>query len=537
MKKLILLATFTLFVFTTEAQSIKNISNNTASKEKKSVSTKILGNIENNIYVALTNYVSVNAIDFTDQQPEKLKITSYNKESLKVGRTKAIKGFGKKTTNPLLQNAKVSDVFIKNNKIYVVWTSDNSSESQLILQILDKDLNEVQIPKAIYKLSNQGKTYARAKLFLLLSPDGKKIIVGGEENARKKENIKLQYKVLDAGMKVLNTAQAELPYSLRSNTNNLSAEYKTDDNGVLYFHTGVKTIDKEDAYIIGKIDPKDSEFNFKVVAFEKIDLKDFDYQIMDEYLYAFGTYPEGLCTFKLDKSSFEIIEDVVFNKFDVNNIVYTDYIMTNKAKSKGSVEEYTMQQLAKNNLSISNSYLLPGNEILLVLSNLYYYDVCDKSSCRPFTNNSGIHFLKLGADGKIEWISCTAHNITYPGYINLKQPLVIQDNSFYCIPFGSETFYAINEKTGIITQTLFKEKYDYEISNVVDNQFYYVGLNKRIGTRAWITSGAFAVATGVSVVLLQSYIPLLPGVGGVYFTLRSGQKKHDVYFGKYNFTK
>ncbi|MEI6347910.1 MAG: hypothetical protein WCP69_08190 [Bacteroidota bacterium] len=549
MKKQIITAFFIFITGILVAQEVKYVGTSVPVKEHKIVKSSIIGNIDEYVYITTTN-----------KKNYQLKLSMYNKETTVLNKTVAVRSFGKKDNNPIIKHAFLKDILIKNKKIYVVWAIENWEESQLILQIFDKELTEILKPKVIYQLANKDRSFYNSHVFYLMSPDGNMLIAGGEESALKGENIKLQYKLYSSELEVKNTIQAELPYSIAVKTSDISSEYKMSNQGFLFFNVSVTATNNEKTgdikgQLIGNINSDNSEVKFHVFSFENKQIYNFNYEVLENQLFVFGTYSSkqnliskktstkekdnyGIFSTKVDLKSFAIIDEIHFNQFDQEKVVYSDYKLSKKGKQLTTKEEVAIL-LMKGNLVISDYLLTSDNGMLMTLNNQIQINDCTGRSCVYYTNIYGINYVKLDSKGDINWISSTQINAQYPGLSNCKEKLIKKNDKYYTIISGlnkEATIITVEEKTGFITKKYIKKEINEEIVKAVDNQFFVVGLKKRLSAFAIASISGFVLSTAIAAFTLANpfYTVLVIVPAGFYYNFFSSfMPVHNVYFGKY----
>ncbi len=544
MKKLLISLVVLLLLANVGAQNIKYVNTPVPFKEKGMVSANIVGGIEDNIYVTSTKV----------RGGKSLRISSYNKETSTMIKTVPLKGFGKSMDNSLLNGATFSEICVKNDQLYVVWERRDGDAFQIILQILDKDLIEVQKPKVIYQLSDGRSRYS--SLFFFISPNGNKIIAGGEESLLKTDNVKVQYKLMDKDLEVLNTVQTELPYSLKRSTDGSSSEYKMDDDGFLYFMVNVnlnnesRESKKEKGSIVGSINPETSDVKTKVFSFSNKIISNSSFELIEDHLFVVGTFStkynklnrnaetnNGVFTAKIDKQSFENIGNPIFNELDETKVAFSDYNMSDSKKRKYSKGEYAVKQMVDFEFLVTDYKKTEDNGLIITINSQVYTTLCsNKGGCSYFTDLWGVNYIKMNAAGEIDWISCTAQRMTYNGWVVPKNKLAYKDGNYHTVVrsrYYKNTSYLIDDKTGMVKMTQIKNKFKEEKSEAVNDQLYFVGLQRKLSS-----TGIGFLATGVALIPISLIVssPLMVvgvGVGVVAATLSIYMRRHNVDFGRY----
>lgn len=548
MKKLITLASVLLIMGGVFAQNVKYINSSSPIKEKTVVETNVLGAIEDNVYIYTTDYAR-----------KAMRLSIYNKENTELKKTLPVVGFGAKKIYKILNLARLKKVLLKNDLLYVVWEIKNAKESTLFLQIFDKDFQELQQPRSVYRLTNKSKAVHKSELFFLMSPSGTKIVVGGEESSVKSENVKLQYKVMDMNQEVLNTVQAELPYSLSRKGSGVTSDYQVDNSGILFFDTDVNFVDEDDkrarpvkTHLFGNINPETSEVKSKSISFENKDIQNFSYELFDDHVFVFGTFStkynkknkkaeinHGIYSLKIDKKSFEALGDIQFDELDETKVAYSNFVMSSSKKKKYTKEEYSLNQMTNFGLIITDFKKTDDNGIIMSLNSQLFRTVCSNKGggCRYYTDLFGVSFIKLNAAGEIEWISCTEQKITYSGFVVPQNKLAKNGNNYHSVVHTRPklmTSYFIDNTTGMIKETTLKNKFKDEKAEVINDEMYFVGRNWKLSTSGWAGMGFSALMIPASLVALPAEfvaVGVLGAIGVAYISYSF--KRNDVYFGKY----
>lgn len=535
LKKIILISLFLLIIRGVQSQKV-NIEKKPV-KENFLVTSKIIGSIDSSIYVATSVRIAENS----------LRLSVYNKETTDFIKTIIVKKYGDKKT--ILKNAKFDQAYIKNNLIYLVWIVENKKESRIILQVYDRDLSEIQSPKIIYEFINPSQSYTIAHPFILISPDGSKIIAGGEEPSDKGNNIKLQYKLMNKQLEVINSTQVELPFSIIFKPNKTSSKYKMDNQGFLFLNTAVVFYElkiEKKGQLIGSINPENSELKYHVFTYENKELTNLHYEIRDEKLFVYGVYKEntnsdnkrknkdnlkqGIYSITLDKQLLTIIGEDHFEIIQAENIVYSDLQMDEYSKSKSTSEAYALNHINSRDLAVTECHRTSDDCNILVLNNQTYLSDGTVTS----TTIEEIYYVKLMDNGKIKWVSCTEQKSTFFYFVDFKNSMIKKEDSYYSVrPYDKmNIIYKINETTGFISKSKSKKEYLEEVIKPIDNEIYYVGLkHSRYTKNAFIGLGISAVGLTISAIVFPYIIPVFVITGYV----STAFKGSNVYFGKFDF--
>jgi len=544
MKKITLTLLLVGLIICSKSQVVSIIENKNYVKEQIKVENQIIGKIDSNIYVA--TYISPSTNKYTG-----LRLTMYDKDNVNIVKTIGIDKF-QKAKNKMLRKAVFVEAIIKNDKIYCVWVI-HKNESKLIMQVFDKELKQIVEPTILYELEKKSLFAAKPRMFVKISEDGSKIVAGGEESTSRKENMKIQYKLLNSELEQINSVKIDLPFELdyRFSSKNLyystTLQYQLDNNGILYYHTKVYSgkVD-ENAIVFGKINPENSENNFQTISFKNKLFDDFKYEFIDNNISIYGTYSVidekktikkyGIFTSKLDKNTFEQIEEPIFNMLEPEKISYTEC----KASGRKLKEEIAIEKISENGLYITDKVVC-NDGIILTLSSILYLSVCNNGGCQYSTNHYGTSFIKLNNEGKIHWISNTIQDVSYEEYIKLKYKLFKEGNELRTVIKSSKkenTSYLIDEKTGLISKYKFKSKFKKESNNICGNELFYIGTKNPFAKTGIIIGLSIAgLTTGIAYLVSGTASLVYYAIGGSLVGLGAAHiiRGTNVYFGKYEF--
>jgi len=530
MKKFVLFLCLSSLMFVSaEAQTLKDISNEEPLKEKMLISPIIIGDIGNETYIASTN------TKFSpDTKLKDLRLSKYDKESLKITKTVAIKGFQSKSEEGLLKNAIYETTILNQESIYVFWHKSESRSNKFILQVFDKDLNEIQKPKIIYELPEKSNLYTQSQFFALFSPDGTKIIIGGEEQPVENENLKMQYKVFDSNFEVLYSNRTTLPFKVNylSTPTKIACEYLMNNKGDLFFNSDIVINDgsktKKSGLLFGAVNSETGELNYKNISLGNKKTTSIICLTDNDTLTFYGT-----CVSQLNgKNKYEIFSlrtdvkylepqgEVAFSNIDFDKIKYTDF---KKAKGLQTIQERAGNLMTSKGLIIS-SFIQTADEGIIFTLQSNLVDPWESPENQKYMSRepTGIHFLKLNKSNEIEWISSTSNQLQHNNKIEkdgAEHYTVLQKNLY-----EDYQIFKFDEQKGIRDPKIIKNDYDGLLLHQVDGDLYYLKLKSKI------KSGA-KVGKIISIVFTPVLIGIIPLV------IFAMQKRHYVYFGKFEFVK
>lgn len=526
MKRITLFLCFSiLMLVSTEAQTLKEICNQEPLKENSIIRPIFIGDIGGDTYFASTNEKAS-----PDSKQKDLKLSKYNRETLKINKTVAIKGFKAANESELLKNAIFDTTSIHNGSIYIFWHKNESGFNKCIIQVYDKDLNEIQKPKLIFELPEKSSLYTQSQFFSIFSSDGTKIIIGGEEQPVENENLKMQYKVFDSNFEVLYSKRITLPFKVdyTSNPKTTACTYAMNDEGDLFFKSDILINDgsktKKSGLLIGSVNSETGEFNYKNVALGNKKVTSVICQTGNDTLYFYGTCVSLLngknryeiFSFHTDAKYLEPQGEIAFSSIDFDKIIYTDF---KKAKGLQTVQERAGNLMTSSGLVISN-FIHTADEGMIFTLQSNIVDPWKAAEDQQYITRepTGIHFLKLSQNNEIEWISSTKNQVQYNNMIekNGDKNYTILRNDLN----GDYLIYNIDQQKGISDPQIIKNNYDGLLLHQVDGALYYLKLKSKI------KSGA-KVGKIISIVFTPVLIGIIPLI------IFAQQKRHFVYFGKF----
>jgi len=479
-------------------------------KENVFTCSDVIGELGNNLLLA-----NMSPGDYSPEAAKmefsRLELALYDKTSFNLVKRLPLKWALGKSMHQSLKMANCKNVFILNNQVYVIWQSYASKRLSLLVQILDANLREVKAPVTCYEFPVDFFTFNAASLFGKLSSGNRVIVLGGEESADKKENVRIQYKVYDEQMKVLQTVQAELPFYKKSRNSGSAASYLPDDNGDLYYVTHVVNKSKEKAFLVGKISAETSASGEIYIPTDKVKIYDLRIIHSGPILKGFALTSKGLATFSIDKQNFSLLGEILTSELDYARVKFTDY---NPTFSKRNVDEYTIKRILNDNLRISNIRELPGGRFIMTANNMQYYQVCNRGGCTPYTSMDGQHYIMVAADGSLDWISCTKQKFNKRTFYRSDNEVAVYGNTMYTSTFGSQVLHSVDLETGKVTIRPVDKKYKYRIIDVENDHLYYTEYRSRKSAVAYaLTAGALGAGVAAAA-LTGEYFIIAGGVLG-----------------------
>jgi hypothetical protein len=496
MKKIILGIVSLLFsINLSVSQNVSLVSLPQKNKIKTATKINMIGTIDESIYFHIENKLNT-----------KTKFYKFNKENTRLVNSVDVRGFSNKQSSPLIKNAIVGKIFITHDKkIRIFWFLEESNLAKVLYSDYDHNLREIKKPQLIYQLKNKPKAFSNAKLFALMSKDGQKFIVGGEESTLKEENVSIQYKILDNNLEVENSYTADLPYSVRNKNKSIitTSDYKISDKGDLFYYTSVNLGDSkerknksESGYLLGKVNSSDGKNSYQIIAFDTKNIYNLRFEFLTDHIMAFGIYYPvgdkndnrnfGIFSVKLDIETLDALDDVKFNVLDDSKLVFSNFFMTANDKKKHTPEKFAMTKIRSNGLRIEDFIKTNNEEVILVLSSSYVIITQSQNSTSVTTYHVANVYVKLNKAGEIDWFSCTHIGTSYSGYKDLILPLVDKEDKIYLVDRGYKigeakkidyklnTLYVVDKKTGNIVTKSINSLGTEESRFVADNELFVI---------------------------------------------------------------
>jgi hypothetical protein len=496
MKKFILGLVSLLFsINLSVSQNVSLMSLPQKTKIKTATNVKFIGTIDESIYFYVENSL------FT-----KTKLLKYNKENTKLSNIVDVRGFSNKEKNPLIKDAIIGQIFITaDKKIRIFWFVEQKNIAKVLYSDFDHNLREIKKPQVIYQLQNKPKAFSNAKLFALMSNDGQKFIIGGEESTLKQENVSIQYKIFNDKLVVENSYTADLPYSVINRNSSIitTSDYRISNNGDMFYYTNInlggskeRKNKSETGYLLGKVNSSDGKNSYQIIAFDTKNIYNLKFEFLTDHIMAFGIYYSvgdnndnrnyGIFSVKLDIETLEAIDDIKFNILDDSKLAFTNLFMSPTDKKKYTPEKFAMTKIRSNGLRIEDFIKINNEEVILVLSSSYVIITQSQNSSSATTYHVANVYVKLNKAGEIDWFSCTHIGTTYSGYKDLILPMIDKDEKIYLVDRGYKigeskkidynlnTLYVVDQKTGNVITKAITALGKEEIRFVANNEFFVI---------------------------------------------------------------
>jgi hypothetical protein len=361
------------------------------------------------------------------------------------------------------------------NTIYVFWLVDSKAKDELYVESYDSNLKKLNALKKVYELTSSKSDLRKAELFIMGNQKvGEKIIIGGELSASEGQNIKMEYKVLNADFTFASANQVTLPvvavkariFGFGSRGSNaLSSDYQYGDDGNLHLKTDVRVTDEE------KKDLKKGEFKTyplysivnvssgKIYTYTmKADGKNilhFDFLVTKSTVKVFGFFDDlskggridGIFSGTIDPKTYTMssFNFTYFTETQLNTLFAKDKEDANKAglfSSKKKKED--SKEALSGNYVIEDVQAIDKDNLLIFCDKMINWEVttCDSKgqNCRTtyYCDKHNVTVFKINTKGDIVWASNLDRvKVKYSGW-NIYDIKVINKGDKFYVSYGSD---------------------------------------------------------------------------------------------------
>ena len=394
----------------------------------------ILGRNDNLLYIKFTSL-------------SKIKIVAFDKNTMK----EKYSAPENKATSADFRGLDYYSTIIFSNTIYTFWKKENKEKDELFVQTYDANLKLIKPLRKIYELKSFKGAKKKAELFIMVNRSlGEKILIGGETAGSKGENVKIEYKILNADFTFSNAGQAELPLQITGRSNELSSSYSFGDDGNLH-------VQSDEALTV--INLENSSKATYEVAFKNKKIFNYNYTYDNNSIRVFGLF----CDLTKDKSGNDnhgIFYAIINSKtleLEKENFTYFSKDQLDKLfeKDKGDRKDNTgifgsKKDKQSEDESLKSNYFIEsvvkeGKDLILVCSIMYNYTVTYTTTSNgivttrqePRCNRRNLTLFRINNNGDIIWATNVNRNITYGRWFVHDVFLVKKDNTLY-ITYGSD---------------------------------------------------------------------------------------------------
>ena len=440
---------------------------------------------------------------------KEIKLVAFDKKSMKRAFDISLLGFShNKVEDKNLAGLEYYKTIIFEDIIYVVWLKDlhdKKKTQEMYVQTFTENLKKVNALKKVYELGSDPKADYLSNIFLLANKNAnEQIVIGGELSAKKDQNVKFEYKVLNKDFTYAYSGKFDLPIKKIGYGNTLAGNYRFGDDGNIYIKTNV-AIDKaeyKDMKKSGKevargryalltmLNPSTGKSNVIPIRADNKDIFDFDYIVSKKSIKIFGFYSDlkvqkvkshvslfpggvhvgsdeedihGIFNGTIDNNTFEIasIHFTAFTKAQLDNLFADDkrnrkdkHVMA--SKSKRHSEDISL----RSDYEIERTISIDDDNMVLFCSRMHNYVVSNGKNSYPACEKFNVTAFKVASDGKIVWASNLQRYMKYGGWNIYDIDVMYQGNKIY-------TFY---EQKGQSKNEFEYGVFDYETGkNSIEN--------------------------------------------------------------------
>lgn len=361
------------------------------------------------------------------------------------------------------------------NTIYVFWIIDSKTKDELFVESYDSKLKKLNALKKVYELSSSKSDLRKAELFIMGNQKaGEKIIIGGELSANEGQNIKMEFKVLNADFTFAAANQVTLPVIAKKGklrnlfasrgSDALSSDYEYGDDGNLHLKTYVTVSDEEKkdlkkgeskSYAIyslvnvsaGKI------YSYSMKADNK-NILNFDFKVTKNVIKVFGFFNDvikggtlnGIFTASVDPKTYTIsnLNFTYFTEAQLNTLFAKDKEDANKSSIFASKKKKKDdKESLSSNYVIEDVQAIDKDNLVLFCDKMINWSVttCDsKGNCttRYYCDKHNVTVFKINTKGDIVWASNLDRvKIKYPGWYVYDIKVINSGNKFF-VSYGSD---------------------------------------------------------------------------------------------------
>ncbi|HPQ08377.1 MAG TPA: hypothetical protein PK995_04050 [Bacteroidia bacterium] len=301
------------------------------------------------------------------------------------------------------------------DKCYLFFEDKHiDKEASIYVETFDSDFKLTNKLTKIY--STQNNKSVEPNFVILYNENLKQILVGAELSRSKKENIRLEYKLMDENLKFINSGQVDFPVTSEAH-NVISYEFL--DNGLICAYYKVEAEEKKSKisyyYFITIINPKTNSFKtFELKDGNRyfIDIKPKNY---NDKIIILSTYCEvaekkdevidkGFALIEIDKetlNSNSIKYISLKNEFIMNTLKKSEYfkdIFENAKKANEFFNETFMW-----NLKIAKIFPSDNNSVVVETNYSFSYELKKSNFSGIYSDYYDVIYFRINLNGSIEW--------------------------------------------------------------------------------------------------------------------------------------
>lgn len=512
-KHLLIILTFfvSFFQFFAQDLSLKWSENMIYQNKRDGYFEKVIGSTDDKI---LTLFASMEMTGMTHQ---KIKVVSFDKETLKKTGSIAIKGYKENAADK--KNYKGLDYYktiVLGEKIYIFWIEEinkkNERKENLFVEVINSDLKREGKLKKIFTANFNSEVKksrgSESSLIVLSNKDIKDRLIVGYEIPSKDDKVSFSYSTLNPDLEIGELKSIVLPIKLTTKKSyGLTSDYTFGSDGNIFIRSNVKLSREEKkelkkgengSYsIFSIVNPETEEINKFELRKENYNINDFKFIITKDKIKIYGFFcdlekdPKGNSTHGIFRSeiSSDNLEDsgISFTYFDkkvISALFANDKedlkktTLKKKKKAKKSGKDNPDDEALDINFGIEQMFVTPEDDVVLFSSKMRNYAVTTCSSTpgggqtcvtRYYCEKSNVTAIKISNEGDIVWASNLDRKITYSGWDIEDINVVFKNNKYYVI-YGS-SYNTDDEKKKKKKFSEYRDSFEYAVFDAADGNY------------------------------------------------------------------
>jgi len=399
---------------------------------------------------------------------KKIKLLAFDKKTMKKAGEAKLKGYEKEKNDLIYVKT-----FVFKKVIYVIWRQEKKHKNEYFAESFDERLKEINKLTKIYEfVEEKGK---HDNVAILGNINASKVLILKEFGITKDdENLKIEYKMLNADLKFGSVHQVTFPIQFSkkrrglfsSSNRGFKVNYELGDDGFIYVRDLVK-MDEEERKLLKKHESSSYTY-FAQINPEKGTIRDYkvkydskntfftDYVIDKGKIKLYGFFSDldkdvkgndthGIFFVLIDNSSFKV-STMHFEYFDKK---FLDQLYAKDPKDQKQGKGALKGKKAKesDNTSIDDYYVIeqtisdgPNLVLFCSMMNNYSTQTCNGNGvCRTnyYCKKKNVTVFKLNQDGKFLWAKNLDRVATY-GMWDVYDVKVIKSKNNYVALYGSD---------------------------------------------------------------------------------------------------
>ncbi len=437
-----------------------------------------------------------------------INMMAYDKATMKEVAKATILDLSNSGTKKKYGGLRYYKTIVFENSLYVFWVSDEKKKDELYVESYTPKLKRTGALKKVYELSSSKEAARKAEIFALGNQAaGEKIIIGGELATNDGQNIKMEYKLLNADFTFAAANQVTLPVAAVRNSrsrsaDNLSSSYLFGDDANLHIRSYV-TVDEKEKKDLNK---KGAATSFAIYSIVEVNsgkihsfsmrsddknILEFNFAVTKSSIKVYGFFNDiakggllnGIFTGAVDPKAFTMsaLNFTYFTKTQLDALFAKDKEDANKAGALASnkkKEAKEKEEALTSNFRIEDVKYADNDNLVLFCSRMLnttqdYYDGKNWHSI-PICQKDNVTIFKINATkGEIVWASNLDRRASYGGWFVDDLKVITKDKNFYIV-YGN-AYNSAEQASG-------KTKKKRKSKDQREDRFEYAVLDQATGT-------------------------------------------------------